>query len=74
MSTPQRIGGYTYRQQIARGNAAEHAARQYTQKLLDEHPGPALAAMYVARIGLALGEIADVFGELERIGRVAPKI
>lgn len=74
MSTPQRIGGYTYRQQIARGNVAERTARQYTEKLLDERPGPALAAMYVARIGLALGEIADVLAELERIGRGAQRV
>ena len=71
MSTSQLIGGYTYRYQIARTRCADHTARQYIGRLLDEHPGPALAATYIARIGLALGEISEAVDELERIGREA---
>jgi hypothetical protein len=71
MSTPQQIGGYTYRQQIASARQASATARRYVERILDEQPGPALAAVYLARIGLALGQITETFGELERIGRNA---
>lgn len=71
MSTPQSIGGYVFRQQIARMRSADNTARQYVARILDERPGPALAAVYIARIGVALGEIAEAIGELERIGRQA---
>ena len=69
MSTPQQIGGYIYRQQISRVRSACNIARQHVARIFDERPGPALAAVYIARIGVALGEIADAIGELERIGR-----
>ena len=69
MSTPQQIGGYTYRQHIAEARQASTLARRYIERILDEQPGPALAAVYLGRISLALGEIAEAIGELERIGR-----
>jgi hypothetical protein len=71
MSTPQQIGGYTYRQQCVRAHNADRTALLFVCRLFDERPSPALAATYLARIGLALGEIADAIGELERIGQSA---
>jgi hypothetical protein len=72
MSTPQKIGGYVHHENVARVRAANTTARRYVERLLDETPGPALTAMYLARVGLALGEISDATGELERIGRQDP--
>ena len=71
MSTPKKIGGYVYRENVARVRTASNTARRYVERLLDEKPGPALTAMYLARLGLTLGEISDAVGELERIGRSA---
>ncbi len=68
MATPKRIGGYIWRQEIVRARQAQRQARTFLQRILDERPGPALAAMYLAQIGSALAEIADALTEIERIG------
>lgn len=67
MTTPAKIGGYNYRQHIATARSADSTARRYITRLLDERPGPALAAMYLTRIGLALGDIAAAITGLEQI-------
>lgn len=67
MVTPARPGGYNYRQQINRTRRANNHARGYVARLLEEHPGPALAAMYLAHVAVSLGEIADAVTQLEQI-------
>lgn len=69
MATHQKIGGYIYRQHIACCRAATAVARRHIQRLLDDHPGPALAAVCLARIGLALGEIDAAITGLEQIAQ-----
>ena len=72
MTTPQKIGGYAYRQHIARARSAASTARRHLQRLLDERPGPALAATYLARIGLAIGEIDESLTGLAQIAQAHP--
>ena len=67
MATPRKLHGYIYRQELARARAANTEARAYTARILDERPGPALAALYVAHIGIALGNISDALNQLATI-------
>ena len=69
MSTAKRIGGYVYRQEVARVRAATATARGYVERILNEKPGPALTAFYLAHIGVALGEITEATADLDAIGR-----
>jgi lipopolysaccharide biosynthesis regulator YciM len=67
MPTRPLIAGYTWNRELARARSADNAARSYLRRILDERPGPALAAFYIAQIGIALGEIADALSTLEHI-------
>lgn len=69
MSTAKLIGGYVYRQHVARVRSETARARGYIERLIDERPGPALTALYLAQVGLALGEIGDAVTSLDEIGR-----
>jgi len=69
MTTPRQPGGYIYRQDINRARRATATARRYIERLLDERPAPALAATFLARIGLALGEIDESITSLEQIAQ-----
>ena len=67
MATPCKVNGYTYRQAVKAARQAVTRARTYTQKLLEDRPGPALSALYLAHIANAHTEILERLGELERI-------
>ena len=69
MSTAKRIGGYVYRQEVARVRAATSSARGYLERILAEKPGPALTALYLAHVGLELGVISEATAVLDEIGR-----
>lgn len=65
--TQRRINGYIWRQEIARAQSANRSARSYCRRILDEQPGPALAAFLMAQIGLALAEIGEALAALKEI-------
>ena len=69
MSTAKRIGGYVYRQEVARVRSATGKARDYVERILEEKPGPALTALYLAHVGIELGVITEAAGVLDEIGR-----
>jgi hypothetical protein len=69
VSTAKRIGGYVYRQEVARVRAATSSARGYVERILSEKPGPALTALYLAHVGIELGVITEAAGVLDEIGR-----
>jgi thioredoxin-like negative regulator of GroEL len=69
MSTQKRVGGYVYREQVARGRRALAVTREYVRRLLDERPGAAQTAMYLAQVGLAVGEAEAALTVLDEIGR-----
>lgn len=69
MSTAKRIGGYVYRQEVARVRSATTTARGYVERILAEKPGPALTALYLAHVGISLGVITEAAAALDEIGR-----
>lgn len=71
MATAPTVGGYRYREQIARIKAAGRHAAVDLGLLLDDVCGPAARATCLARITIRLTEIADAADQLDRIGRAA---
>jgi hypothetical protein len=69
VSTAKRIGGYVYRQELARVRSATGTARDYVKRILEEKPGPALTALYLAHVGIELGVITEAAATLDEIGR-----
>jgi len=69
MGTAPKPGGYNYRQQLNRARQANTRARDYVRRLLEERPGPQLAALYLAGLAVALGDNDNAILELEQIGK-----
>jgi predicted Zn-dependent protease len=68
MTTRPIVGGYTWRQECSTIRASIQEARNLLGRLLDERPGPALAALYLAQIGVALLRVMEAAEALERVG------
>lgn len=68
MATDRKTGGYIWRQEIARAIAANNTAREALQRILDDRPGPAATAMYMAQAAIALGDNMDALHALRTIG------
>ena len=66
MTTKPVVGGYTWRQQVGIIRSSVQEARILLGHLLDERPGPALAALYLAQIGVALLRVLEAATVLER--------
>ncbi len=66
MTTKPVVGGYTWRSEVKTIRNSVRDARALLEKLLHEHPGPALAALYLAQIGVALLRVLEAVGELEK--------
>jgi hypothetical protein len=71
MSHPAQVGKNNFNQAVARGRLANMFARKNLSRIVEEQPGPQVTALLIARASLNLGEIGDVFDELEQIGRKA---
>ena len=67
--TKKRVGGYAFRQEIARARLANSRARAAVRRMVEEQPGPQLTALLAAKMANALGEILDALDEIERICR-----
>jgi hypothetical protein len=68
MTTQPVAGGYVWRQEVATIRSSVREARGLLGRLLDERPGPALAALYLAQIGVALLRVLEAAEALERVG------
>lgn len=67
MAEPRKIGGYIWRQEVARAQMANKRARAALRRIVDERPGPQLTALLLSKAALALAENLDALQELERI-------
>ncbi len=68
MTTRPVVGGYTWRQEVQVIRSSVREARTLLGHLLDEHPGPALAALYLAQLGTTQLRILEAVQELAEIG------
>ena len=71
MTSKPEIGKNAYKEALARGRNAAHAARQALSRIVDEQPGPQTLALLIAKTALSLGQIEAVLNELDEIGRNA---
>ena len=67
MAEPRKIGGYIWRQELARAQQSNKLAREALRRIIDERPGPQLLALLLSKAALALGENLEALQELERI-------
>ena len=69
VATPRKVGGYVFRQELARAINANREARRAIGRLLDGEVTPRLLALYVAKAARALAENLDALREIEEITR-----
>ncbi len=66
MATPRKVGGYIFRQELARAIRANRSARLALGRILEE-PGPRLTALYLAQAARELAENFDALMEMRQI-------
>lgn len=59
------VGGYIWRSRCVVIRSSVTEARKLLGRLIDDRPGPTLAALYLAQIGVALLRITEALAELE---------
>jgi hypothetical protein len=67
MATPNKVGGYVFRNELVQGRKSAEIARQSLRTIIDERTGPQATAMLIARAALALSEIDATFRKIEEI-------